>query len=141
MTTFKKLTPDLMVTNVSETVIFYTENLGFRLDMLVPEDEKTIEAELTKDKKYVYAMVSKNEVFVMFMRRDVYEEDISALKDMPIGASVSFYIEVEDIEALYQELKPKVEIVRELKNAWYGMKEFYIKDCNGYILAFAERVQ
>jgi len=141
MTTFKKLTPDLMVTNVSETVIFYTENLGFRLDMLVPENEKTIEAELTKDKKYVYAMVSKNEVFVMFMRRDVYEEDISALKDMPIGASASFYIEVEDIEALYQELKPKVEIVKELENAWYGMKEFYIKDCNGYILAFAERVQ
>jgi len=26
-----------------------------------------------------------------------------------------------------------------LETAWYGMQEFYIKDCNGYISGFAER--
>jgi len=58
---------------------------------------------------------------------------------MTLGDSVSFYIEVEAINALYQEIKPKAEVVKELETAWYGMQEFYIKDCNGYILGFAER--
>jgi 5-bromo-4-chloroindolyl phosphate hydrolysis protein len=39
----------------------------------------------------------------------------------------------------YQVLKSKVEIVKELHTTFYGMQEFYFKDCNGYILAFAER--
>ena len=64
---------------------------------------------------------------------------VSPLKDMPIGSYMSFYIEVEDINALYQEIKPKAGVVKELETAWYGMQEFYIKDCNGYILGFAER--
>ena len=29
----------------------------------------------------------------------------------------------------------------ELKTAWYGMQEFYLKDPNGYILGFAEAIQ
>ncbi|KAF5424010.1 MAG: hypothetical protein C5S41_05945 [Candidatus Methanomarinus sp.] len=48
---------------------------------------------------------------------------------MPIGSYMSFYIEVEDINALYQEIKPKAGVVKELETAWYGMQEFYIKDC------------
>lgn len=40
---FKKLTPDMMVSDVRETVKYYTEKLGFKLDMLVPESEKKIE--------------------------------------------------------------------------------------------------
>lgn len=141
MAIFKKLTPDLMVMDVSMTVKFYTGSLGFKLDMLVPKNEKTVETELSEDKRYVYAMVSRNEVFIMFMRKDVYEEDIPALKGCSIGASASLYIETQDLEALYRELKPKVEIVKELHTTWYGMKEFYIRDCNGYILGFAEQAQ
>ena len=49
-----------------------------------------------------------------------------------------FSIEVEDIEALYQEIKSKTDVMIELNTAWYGMREFYVKDCNGYILGFAE---
>jgi hypothetical protein len=30
-------------------------------------------------------------------------------------------------------------MAKELETTWYGMREFYIKDCNGYILGFAER--
>jgi len=34
-------------------------------------------------------------------------EDVPPLKDVPMGACTSFYIEVEDINTLYQEIKPK----------------------------------
>ena len=61
------------------------------------------------------------------------------LKGREIGASVSFYIEVEDINTIYNEIKEKAEVVKELETTWYGMQEFYVKDCNGYILGFAEK--
>ncbi len=55
------------------------------------------------------------------------------------GASVSFYMEVENLDAFYREIKGKVEVVKELSTTWYGMKEFYIYDNNGYVLGFAEQ--
>jgi uncharacterized glyoxalase superfamily protein PhnB len=139
-TTFRKLTPDLMVADVAQAVRFYTGKLGFKLNMLVPENEETVETELADGKKYVYAMVSRGDVFVMFMREDVYRKDIPALQGVSVGASATFYCDVDNVEALYDSYKKEgVEIVLDLATTWYGMKEFYIRDCNGYILGFAQR--
>lgn len=77
---------------------------------------------------------------MMFMRKDVYEEDIPALKDTAIGAAATFYCDVDNVGELYGSFKERgVEIVKDISTTWYGMKEFYIKDCNGYVLGFAER--
>lgn len=136
-TKFKKLTPDLMVLDIAQSVDFYVDKLGFILDMAVPENKNAIEQTLSPNKKYVYAMVHKDEAFLMFMRKDVYSADVNALADLPIGASASFYIDVDDIEEIYADLKDKVEIVKDISTTWYGMTEFYIHDNSGYILAFA----
>jgi len=130
---FKKLTPNLMVEDVRKSVEFYTDVQGFKLNMFVSENSKTIENHLEGGKKYVYAMVSRDEVYFMLMKKDIFEEDLPMLKGTPIGASVSFYIEVDDINAVYDEIKEKTEIAKGLETTWYGMQEFYIKDCNGYI--------
>ena len=135
----KKLAPNFAVKDIEKTVAFYRDVLGFKLEMAVPEDKSGVEQELTERKKYIYAMMSRDGVEVMFQRMDSIGEDVPPLKGVPIGASVSFYIEVEDINALYQEMKSKAAVVKELETVWYGMQEFYVKDCNGYILGFAER--
>lgn len=135
-----KLTPNFAVQDIKKTVAFYQDVLGFKLEMAVSEDKNGIETELNENKSYVYAKMSKNGVEFMFQRTDSIGEDIPPLKGMKQGASVSFYLEVEGIMALYQELRlKKAKIVKELGTAWYGMQEFYINDCNGYILGFAER--
>ena len=134
----KKLTPNFAVQDIGKTVAFYRDILGFKLEMAVPEDKSGFEQELV-EKKYIYAMMSRDGVEVMFQRADSIGEDVPPLKGVPIGASTSFYIEVENINALYQEIESKAEVVKEMETAWYGMQEFYIKDCNGYILGFAEQ--
>ena len=134
----KKLTPNFCVTNVKESVAFYRDKLGFALAMAVPEGSKNIDSEIDENQEYAYAMVSRDEVFVMLMKADVFVEDLPLLKSVPQGASVSFYIEVEDIDKIYAEIKGKTELAKELETTWYGMQEFYIKDCNGYVLGFAE---
>lgn len=135
----QKLTPNMIVNDVRETVEFYVEILGFKLNMAVPENTETVENELKGDETYSYAMVSRDEVSIMFVKKGVFEEDHLLLNDSAIGASVSFYIDVEDVNEMYRSVKDRAEIVVDLRTAWYGMEEFYIKDCNGYILGFAEK--
>ncbi|WP_218068253.1 VOC family protein [Candidatus Thiosymbion oneisti] len=136
----KKLTPNLMVADVVESIRFYVDLLGFSPDLVVPENERIMEAELQAGRKYAYAVVHRDEVFVMFMRQDEYRKDVPAFSTMDIGASVSLYIDMENVESFYDKIKDKVRIEKELADTWYGMREFYICDNNGYILAFGEPI-
>ncbi len=136
---FQKLTPNFSVRDVRETVTFYQDMLGFKFEMAVPDGSTKIENEISDQGEYAYAMMSKDEVYVMFLKSDSFEKDIHVLKGFPQGASVLFYIDVEDIDELYKKLEEHVEIAKELETTWYGMREFYIKDCNGYIIGFAEK--
>ena len=128
----------MAVENVEESVKFYTEVLGFQLAMAVSEDKSHVGQEIIEGKSYIWANVMFGEVGFMFQRKDSFEADIMPVEN--IGASVSFYIEVENIEKLYSKIKEKTEVIKELNTVWYGAKEFYIKDINGYILGFSQRV-
>ncbi|MDR2887623.1 MAG: hypothetical protein LBV26_06460 [Bacteroidales bacterium] len=66
---------------------------------------------------------------------------IALAGNVSVGASVSFYMQGEGIESLHEELKNRGFQVSELKLTWYGIKEFYIKDNNGYILGFGEETK
>lgn len=134
----KKLNPNLMVKDVREAVDFYTQNLGFSLVMAVPETQDGILTEIPKDKVVVYALVKNGGVEIMFQEEKTLKADVPSLGGIVIGASCTFYIELENLEEFYEEVRGKVEVVKGLFTTWYGMKEFYIRDNNGYILTFAE---
>jgi uncharacterized glyoxalase superfamily protein PhnB len=135
------LSPCLAVPDIRQTIQFYSENLGFELVMAVPETQDGIEQELSDSKEYVYAMLKKDDVSLMFMRIDGFEEDVVLAGKVSVGASVSFYMQGKGIDAFYAELKNRNIEISEMKLTWYGIKEFYIKDNNGYILGFAEEVE
>lgn len=136
---FNKLTPNLSVRNVAESVKFYQEILGFKLEMAVPDGTTRIENAIIEEEEYAYAIVRKDEVFLMFLNEANFKCDIPALHGFPQGASVLFYIDVDDIKEIYSQLENRVEIAKALETTWYGMQEFYIRDCNNYILGFAEK--
>lgn len=134
-----KLTPNFEVSDIRKTVAFYSENLGFNLVMAVPETQDGIVQDLTDDKEYVYALMQRDNAELMFQRSDTFKHDVAFLKDISIGASVSFYIEIDGISEFYAQINRKKLQATELKTAWYGMREFYLKDINGYVLGFAEK--
>lgn len=136
-----KLSPNFEVTDIRNTVDFYIKNFGFNLIMAVPETQDGIDPTFAESKQYVYAMVQKDGVEFMFQRSDTFKDDVVFSKGQNIGATVSFYMEIEDIKAFYQNLKSKKLEMTELKTTWYGMQEFYVKDLNGYILGFAEKAE
>ena len=138
---FHKLTPNFSVRDVGESVKFYQDMLGFKLEMAVQDGTTAIENKISNGHEYAYAMVSRDDVFVMFVKSDNLKKDIPALKDRQQGASVLFYVDVEDIDEVYKNLKTHTEIAKELETTWYGMREFYVRDCNGYVLGFGEKEQ
>lgn len=123
----KKLTPNLMVEDVQQTLAFYTEVLGFTVLTTVPEHPP-----------FGFAIVQRDQVMLMFQSRPSLSDNVPALTGSPIGASQTFYIEVEGILELYEALRGKVEIVVDLHKTFYGTQEFYFRDGNGYILSFSE---
>ncbi|MCU7868300.1 MAG: VOC family protein [Candidatus Thiodiazotropha sp. (ex Lucinoma borealis)] len=136
---FNKLTPNLSVKNVAESVQFYQEILGFKLEMAVPDGTTRIENKILENEEYAYAMVKKDQVYLMFLNEENFKCDIPILQELTQGASVLFYIDVENIKEVYLQLKNRVEIVKALETTWYGMQELYIRDCNNYIIGFGEK--
>jgi uncharacterized glyoxalase superfamily protein PhnB len=123
----KKLTPNLLVEDVNKTLAFYRETLGFEALATVPE-EGTLD----------WAMVKRDDVELMFQSRPSLTGEIPSLQGAEIGASLSFYTEVSDVEDLYRRLHDKVEIVQDLHTTFYNTKEFSFRDCKGYILALSQ---
>ena len=53
---------------------------------------------------------------------------------------VDLYIHCDDIEAQSARLKDKVEIVEELHDTFYGMREFILRDLNRFWITFAQPI-
>jgi len=124
----KKITPNMMVDDVNKTVDFYKDILCC-FDLVVSEPEKG---------PFDWAMVSCEDNELMFQSRESLCESIPLFKDIKSGGSMVVYIEMEDIEECYNRIKDRVTIIKDLQRTECGTVEFIIKDCNDYILVFAE---
>lgn len=126
----KSITANLMVEDVDKTAAYYQEVLDFKLEMSVPRD----------DGKLQWAMVTCDSVELMLHEKQNLIEEVPQLKGSIIGGSVTLFIEMQGLDALYEKVKKrgKATILKEPHVTFYGMKEFSLQDINGYILTFAE---
>jgi uncharacterized glyoxalase superfamily protein PhnB len=67
----------------------------------------------------------------------VMTHDIPSLKG-PVGGSFLLYLDVTDIDRLYERVADRAEVVVPMTITPYGMREFYITDPHGYVLGFAQ---
>jgi len=144
------LIPNLMVDDVNETALFYQNILGFSLIVGVADFEKEMEdgniiLELKEGQNIDWVnmkMDPKNpasEEF-MFQSRKSLEHDVPALKGVSIGASQTLYLRSTDVDAHYASIKDNVEVIQEPITRFYGMREWYFKDINGYILCYGQEL-
>lgn len=123
---FRKLTPNLVVPDVSRTVDFYRDVLEFEVAATMPDR-----------RPYTWAMLGRDDVVLTVQSRESIGSEIPALRERPIGGSLALYIDVDDVDTLYDGLKHRVAVVVDPHATFYGTREFYVQDCNGYILGFA----
>jgi uncharacterized glyoxalase superfamily protein PhnB len=137
---FTKLSPIFQVDNVKAAVQFYQDILGFNIEMAVPMGECACEQQLSADKEYIWASVSRDNVELMLQESANFRADMELLQTATIGASVSFYIEIEGLDELFRQVKSKGVTSTDIKTTRYGMREFYVRDLNGYVLGFADKL-
>jgi uncharacterized glyoxalase superfamily protein PhnB len=113
----------LETNDIKATIEFYTETLGFTLRGTFAHEGTTTWCDLVKD-----------EVAIMF---SLPNQRMNYGKIMLSG---SIYINVEDVDTIWNLLKDKCEVVYPIENFVYDMREFAIKDNNGYVLNFGESV-
>lgn len=124
----KSLTPNLMVADMGKTIDYYRDVLGFELMMSAPEEAP-----------FDWAMMKSGGVSIMFQTQKSLGEELAAFKEIAApGGSLTFYVDVADINVLYDRVKGKADLLKELFGTSYGTREFIIRDCNGYLIVFAE---
>jgi uncharacterized glyoxalase superfamily protein PhnB len=128
---FQKLTPNLVVRDVTASMEFYRSTLGFQPAIKVPEQPP-----------YVFGSVTNDSVEIFFNDQKAVAEDYPPLGARPVGGALTLFIEVEGIEEILAAVeKSKAKIVMPLKTQFYGMREFAFEDPEGWIVTIAERIQ
>jgi len=125
--TLTSLVPNLIVADVDRSLAFYRDILGFTLDQTVPDASP-----------YVFAIMRSGPVQVYLNAPGPAVEEYPVFKARPIGGTLTLFIGVTGIAAIYEELQPKVNVVMPLEKKWYGPTEFAFTDPDGYVITFAE---
>jgi uncharacterized glyoxalase superfamily protein PhnB len=113
----------LAVRDMKKTLAFYTRDLGFKPGMTFP----------TLDDPE-YADVSRDGMVLMFV-----PAGSAGIPDgEKLGLGVNLYLQIDgDIDAYYNELKKRgVQITADIKDEPYGIRDFTVRDPDGYILTF-----
>lgn len=124
----KKLTPNLIVDDVNATIKWYQDVLGC-FEVVVTDPDKG---------KLNWALMSCEDVEIMFQSKDSIAKSVKGLANSGNGGNVVIYIELEYLKGLRKRIKDKVRVIKDIHTTTYGIQEFAIRDCNGFILVFAE---
>lgn len=124
---YETITTNIMVKNVKETIKFYEEKLGFQKILSVPEEGKILN----------FAILNKDKISIMIQEQKNLIEEYSTLKTDEIVPTFTLFITVDDVSIVYNELKDRVKIAKELHKTFYGKDEFAIFDNNGNILTIS----
>lgn len=129
---FNKLIPELSVSNLNESLKFYVNSIGFKIEYQRPEN------------KFVFISYQGTQ----FMLQELEENEKWSIGELkhPYGNGVNFQIEVSNIEKIHDALKTSgYKIAFDIEENWYrqdnkllGNKEFLIQDPDGYLLRFSE---
>lgn len=130
MPTLTNLIPNLMVADVRATVAFYRDVFGFTPDGEVPDAHDPALLQ--------FGSTQRGSVTIFFQSQRSLSADVPALAGRTIGATATLFISVDDVDALFASFNGRAEVVVPLHDTWYGQREVYVKDNNGYILCFAQ---
>lgn len=116
----KKMSPQLVVADIDDSIEFYTRNPGFEIDMRYED---------------FYAGISRDGWSIHLKKGKALIEE---RKNNRINEDLDIVFSFDGIENLQQECLTRAgEFIQSLRNMPYG-KEFYIADPDGYIIAFLE---
>ena len=112
----------LSTANVQATIDFYINTLGFELENSLRDEEGII----------TWASLRSGGAVIMFrLPNEHMDERAPALTG-------SLYFRTGNVTQLWERLKDSTDVLYPLEDFDYNMREFAIRDCNGYVLNFGQ---
>ena len=124
--------PFFVVTDVSQTIVFYREKLGFSVHF---------QQTLPGDNGPSFCILGRDGISIMF------KSILPEIEPTPNSANHKWarwdtYIATQDPDSLFEEFKANgVEFCRDLEDTDDGLRAFEVQDNSGYILCFAKLKQ
>ena len=133
-----KITTNLVVPSVNDTLDFYERILGFGLVMGVPAGSQEI---VTSHSADACLWLSPSSNATTWSSCSSPGEPVAGVARVETAARRRVHHPLFPGRAmsaeLYESIRRKVTILKDLHTTFYGTEEFYIRDCNGYVLTFA----
>ncbi len=117
----RRIVPELLVSDMRESLEFYIERLGFVQTGYYPIESDPSQTEVRRDGVAIILVT----------------EAPHARSDAP-SLTGGLYIFPESVDRLAEELRGKVPFEWGPHNTEFGRREFAIRDPSGYLLVFAE---
>jgi catechol 2,3-dioxygenase-like lactoylglutathione lyase family enzyme len=121
-----KLVPTLIVDDMPAANAFYHDVLEFELVDAQPPAEPW------------WARLRCGGAEIMLQMRQSLLEEYPFYRDLPLGGTFDLYIEMDGIDEYYARVKTRITPYFELAERLYGMRDFTIRDCNGYVVSFGQ---
>jgi catechol 2,3-dioxygenase-like lactoylglutathione lyase family enzyme len=115
-----KVVPEIAVSDIERSLEFYS-SLGF-----VKDNEGIVD-----DKGSQWYSLALGDAALWLIREDIVE-DLDP--DEERGNGITIYVSVDDVDAVYDKLKPEAMIVKDIETMWYGLRQFSVSDPDGYLL-------
>src|SRR5947199_1777439 len=101
----KKLTPNLVVSDVGRSAAFYCDVLGFTRTTTVPDEPP-----------YVFAIVQSGPVEIFLNAPEPAMAEYPVFRGRPLGGTLTLFIEVPRIQQPHESLKPRLTIPLRLEH-------------------------
>ncbi len=141
---FGRLTPILVTEDMDSTIAFYRDILGFKVTSQMPDENPT------------WCFMARDEAAIMFTTPEEpdhdhdedenhghehgHDHDHEPLDSSGANRLWTMYIYSDDVEALWKELEDRTKIAYPLYDTHYGMREFGLRDRDGYMLSFGKDI-
>ena len=127
---FNALIPELSVSNLKESLKFYCDILGFKIEYQRPES------------KFAFISLEGSQLMI----EETNDNWNVGEMEKPFGRGINFQIEVKQIQPILDSLvKNEYSLFRDVMANWYrqgkkllGNREFLVQDPDGYLLRFSE---
>jgi len=124
------LVPELLVTDVDESLVFWRDLCGFTVKYARPDEG--------------FAYVVRGSAHVMLEQAGLGRNWVTGPLEKPLGRGINFQIEVSDIDPIVAALAaagidlfmaPEMKTYR-VGGAELGVRQFLVTDPDGYLLRF-----
>ena len=135
---FGRLVPMLTTDDLDETISFYRDTLGFEVLGTYPEGNPN------------WCYLKRGESHLMFSSLDLPDHDHDEHGNHVEGEDHhhhgptgvwTLYLYPDDVEPLWETLKEQAPVAFPICDTPYGMREFGIRDPNGFMLSFGKEIQ